>query len=221
MRLAIKEIGKSNLLSDVSDHVSPVTPAPDPSWMLDSRYLNAKALYDCNAIDVRAFTEICTMCQADSVPRGSVPAHKATQNDPNQNDPTNPDDVATGPSAPKRPKIVTDEYDSEDDQVPFEPEPDFGDLISCIVQFYPKARESDIKEKAHEFLFGAAAVSNRREFVRLKLYSEITRKQGEINERVSKVSLGANKQLAVWPRKRSYYKVHELPETIKINPCVA
>ena len=57
------------------------------------------------------------------------------------------------------------EVDSDEEGLEpnFDPEPDFGNFIYCIVTFFPNAKDSDVKEKANEFLFGAVAVSNKRE----------------------------------------------------------
>ena len=181
----------------------PENPSPLPTWSSDSRYTRAKSLYDDGCLTAQALNEIALICKADANVDPNVP---------------NPDLVEepVGPPPPKKPRS---EYDPNEDP-DFGIEPDFGDLLSCMCSLYPEAKDKLLVEKASEFLFGAAAVTNKREFIRLKFFSEMSNCQSEVNEKVAKVSLGAGKVLNVWPRHKQYYRVNSFPETVKINPRV-
>ena len=99
-----------------------------------------------------------------------------------------------------------------------EPEPDFGDLVSCIVSFFLDAKDTEVEEKATELLYGAASASNKREFVRLKLFAEIEKEKSNVNVKVSKLTYQNNKQLNVLPRHKSYHKVDTVAEVLNISP---
>ena len=174
----------------------PASPGPLAAYLSDSRYTRAKSLYDEGCISKSALDEVIARCQADD--------DNAVPEDP------------VGPPPPKKPKS---QYDPDEDPE-FDVEPDFGDLLSCMTSIFPDAKDSEIVDKASEFLIGAAKATNKREFVRLKYYEAMSKCQDEVNEKVSKVSLGLGKVLSVWPRKRRYYRVNQFPESVKVNPRV-
>ena len=179
----------------------PEQPVDDQGWKEDPRYANAKSLYDCGAISGKAFDNVVCMCKAD---------YGISNVSPN---------VAgvPGTSGISRKRKLSEGYDSDDNMEP-EEVPDFSDLIHCIVKLFPHAKDEEIQDRANDFLYGAAAVVNKREFVRLKLYKELERSKSVINDKVSKLSFGYGKSINVWPRRKAYYKVNAVEETAKINP---
>ena len=210
-------------IPDDDDEVPPETAAQELSYLSDHRYVQAKSLYDCGALDQRAYNNIVLMCKADASrnvnvdvdplfgPHDDVPDNVARDPDPSQ---------VPGPSGVNKRKRIPSGFDPNEEP-DWEPETDFGDLVNCIVCCFPDAKEAELREKAHEFLIGVGAVSNKREFIKLKLFAEMREQKKELDEKVSKVQYGPNKPFNVWPRKRSYYKVHDLPDTVKINPRIA
>ena len=194
-----------DVIDDIDDHDVPGPSGPPPagpgplvSWRDDSRYTRAKSLFDENCISAEALQSVALKCQAEA-------GQEYVEGD------------SIGPPPPKKPRS---NYDPDDDPE-FGVEPDFGDLLSCIISIYPDARDSEVVEKATEFLIGTATASNRREFIRLKFFREMSNCQKEVNERVSNVSVAQNKSFSIWPRKKRYYRVSSYPESVKINPRVA
>ena len=220
MASVVSEITKVLSSSDTgkptepSQNEEPVPPGPSglQGWMSDPRYVGAKPLYDSGLISEDAFNNIITVCQADSGTDSNVLPDNATPVGPPPNKkprPEDPDEVIESNVEPDVESIV--------------PEPDFGDLVTCIISFLPDAKENEIFEKANEFLIGAAASTNVRQFVRLKLFKEIGKGRQTCNEKVKKVSYGQGHKSVggVWPRRRFYYKVGNESEVVKINPRLA
>ena len=204
------------------------TAAEELAYQSDSRYVDAKRLFDCGALDHRAFSNIVLMCKADAarnVDRNVDPVdplfgpHDDSANVSHV--PTRDPDPSPvpGPSNVNKRKNPPSEFDPNDEP-DWEPETDFGDLVNCIICCFPDAKEEDIRVKAHEFLIGVGAVSNKREFVKLKLFAEMRQQKSDLNDKVSKASLAHNKQINVWPRRKNYYRVHDVQESLKINPRV-
>ena len=210
---------------DDDDDGSPQeAPAEDLSFQSDHRYVDAKRLFDCGAIDQKAFSNVILMCKADAAKRNVQDPLFGPHEDPNDTNvdvaPSDPNPPPVpGPSGIKR-KRTPSGFDSNEEPE-WEPETDFGDLVACIISVFPDAKEPELREKAHEFLIGVGAVSNKREFVKLKLFEEMKEQKRALDEKVSRAQLGPNKTVNVWPRKRTYYKVHNLPEFVKINPRVS
>ena len=50
------------------------------------------------------------------------------------------------PDAPSRKRRLSDVYQS-DDELEVDPEPDFGDLVQCIISFFPTSKDDEIIEK--------------------------------------------------------------------------
>ena len=128
-------------------------------------------------------------------------------------------DVSQGEPVAPLPKRPRSEYDPDEDP-DLSLEPDFGDLMSCIIAFYPDAKDDEVAQKVTEFLFGAAAVTNKLEFVRLKFFKEMRSCEKQVNEKVSKLSGGPGKTLPVWPRCKNFYKVNIYPDSVKVNPRI-
>ena len=173
------------------------TPPPDPpasesAWQSDSRYVRAKSLFEEGCMTAKALHEVELICRADVAPVGPPPAKKPR-----------------GPGS--------DVYDPNDDPE-WGPEPDFGDLLTFIISMNPNAKDNTIVDRAVDFLFHATAVSNKREYVRLVFFDEMSRIQVDINSKVEKLSFGQGKAINVWPKKRQYYRVSGMPDSVKVNP---
>ena len=204
------------------------TAAEELAYQSDTRYVDAKRLFDCGALDQRAFSNVILMCKADAArsvdplfgPHDDSVSHNVSANVTQTRDP-DPSPVP-GPSGINKRKNPPVDYDHDQDEEPdWEPETDFGDLVNCIICCFPDAKEDEIRVKAHEFLIGVGAVNNKREFVKLKLFAEMRQQKVDLNEKVSKATLSHNKQVNIWPRRKNYYKVHNVQETVKINPRIS
>ena len=160
----------------------PEGPPENLEWMNDSRYVGAKPLFDSGLITDSAFNNIILVCKADAGIDVPVVNNAGNSGNVDNVDPPGP--------PPKKPKLGDPDDVIDPDLESIAPEPDFGDLVTCIISFLPHAKEDEIFEKANEFLVGAAASSNVRQFVRLKLYKEIDNSRKVCNEKVKKLTFG-------------------------------
>ena len=176
--------------------VQPVASTSQASWKQDSRYANAKALFECGDLEKKAFDNIVLMCQADASPDKGFSGNVSNVKVSNVTDVSNV--KVSVPNVAHKRKVS--EYESDEEDPDWEQAADFSDLVSCIITFFPEAKDEQVKQLAHEFLFGAAACTNRRKFVKLKLFSELDNLKARVNDRVEKLSFGFNKTLNVWPQ---------------------
>ena len=176
----------------------PAPPASESAWQADSRYVRAKSLFVEGCITANALHEVELICKAD----------------------VSGDTTPVGPPPAKKPRGGGSEYDPNED-LDWAPDPDFGDLLTFIITMNPNAKDDTVVTKAVDFLFHASAVSNQREYVRLKFFDEMDRLQNDINVKVQKLSYGQGKAMNVWPKKRQYYRAGGVADSVKVNPRVS